>query len=308
MLRRLLDRLARQTVSGTRFEVIVVTDAQEPAPEAVAAALRQRPYRTRSLVRHTAGVSAARNRGWRAAEAPLVLFLGDDMLPERDLLAEHLEWHGRHRGEEVGVLGHVRWARELRVTPFMHWLEHGIQFDYPGIKGEEAGWGRLYTANVSLKRQFVARVGGFDEKHFPFGYEDLDLGYRLDRLGLRLLYNRRACVEHLHPVDLDAWRRRMQDVAVAERQFVRLHPEVRPWFYDLLSAAAAQPPVRGRGRHLIRFVPRGVPWLGPKVWRSADLYFRQALAESFLAAWGAHPAPAGYGARGSPTPAGRDRF
>ena len=80
------------------------------------------------------------------------------------------------------MLGHVRWAREVRVTPFMHWLEHGVQFDYPAIDGIEAGWGRFYGANVSAKRELVERVGGFDEVRLPYGYEDLDFGYRARRL------------------------------------------------------------------------------------------------------------------------------
>ena len=28
-----------------------------------------------------------------------------------------------------------------------------------------------------------------------------------------------------------------------------------------------------------------VPWLGPRVWSSADLVFKQAIAPHFLAAW-----------------------
>ena len=52
------------------------------------------------------------------------------------------------RRRRSAVLGHVRWAREVRVTPFMHWLDHGVQFDYPAIDGTEAGWGRFYGANV----------------------------------------------------------------------------------------------------------------------------------------------------------------
>ena len=66
---------------------------------------------------------------------------------------------------------------------------------------------------------------------------------------------------------------------------MRLHPDVEPYFFNLFSRAAARPPVRGRGERLARFVPRWVPWLGPKVWESADALYRQTLAPHFLAAW-----------------------
>lgn len=231
------------------------------------------------------GASANRNAGVANARAPVILFIDNDTIPTPGLIAEHLAWHRSHPSDEVGVVGHVRWAREVRVTPFMHWLDHGIQFDYPSIRGTEAGWGRFYTANASAKRTFIERVGGFDEERLPYGYEDLDFGLRASKLGFRLLYNRRAEVEHLSEVDLRFWGRRVRRLARSERAFVAKHPEIPPYFLELFSRAAALPPARGRGRSLIRIIPRSVPWLGPRVWTSADLYFRQALAPAFLDAW-----------------------
>jgi len=179
----------------------------------------------------------------------------------------------------------VRWADELEVTPFMRWLEDGIQFDYPNIEGTEAGWGRFYTANASVKRGLLERVGGFDEERLPFGYEDLDLALRMHAHGFRLLYNRAAVAEHLHPMDLEFWKRRVSRIAISERRFVAMHPEVPPYFYELFSAAAAAPPARGRGARLARFGPRSLPVIGPRVWGSADAAYRQALAGPFLEAW-----------------------
>jgi GT2 family glycosyltransferase len=284
ILERALDRLDRQTGRDPDFEVIVVADANEPDPDAVAATIEGRPYPARLLRADEPGVSAARNRGWRAAAAPLVLFFGDDMLPDRHLVAEHLAWHERHADERVAVLGHVRWARELGVTPFMRWLDHGVQFDYPRIRGIEAGWGRFYAANVSLKRSLIERAGGFDES-YRFGYEELELAYRLNELGMRLVYDRRAIVEHLHPPTVDDWRRRMATVARAERRFVAEHPDVEPYFLDLFRRAESAPRARGRGARLAHLVPRRTPWLGPRVWSSVDASFLQALAPAFLAAW-----------------------
>jgi GT2 family glycosyltransferase len=283
-LPRVLDGLDRQDAPPSSFDIVVVVDARAPNPTAVERMLGQ-SHRARLLRAEKAGASAARNRGWRAAESHLILFLGDDVLPTRQLVAEHLAWHRRHPEHEVGVLGHVGWSPELRVTPFMRWLEHGMQFDYPNIDGVEAGWGRFYTANASVKRGLLDRAGGFDEERLPYLYEDLDLAYRMQATGFRLLYNRRAVGEHLHPADLESWGRRMALVAHAEREFVRKHPEIRPFFHDVLCEAAALPAARGRGAKLLRFVPHSIPWLGRRVWTSADLYYRQALAPDFLRAW-----------------------
>ena len=285
-LRRVLDGYSRQDAGSVRFEVIVVVDRAEPDPAAVDEVIGTRTYPVRRLTGRTPGLSANRNTGWRAADAPLVLFTDNDTIPVPRVLSEHLAWHRRNPAEEVGVLGHVRWALELRTTPFMRWLDRGIQFDFGGIKETEAGWGRFYGANVSVKKGFLTRVGDFDEERLPYGYEDLEWAYRASKLGFRLLYARRAVVDHLrHDMTLEFWKKRVRRIAVAERQFIGLHPEIRPWFFDLFTAAVRQPSVRGRGVRLAPYVPRWVPWLGPKVWGATDLAYRQALAPHFLAAW-----------------------
>lgn len=284
-LRRVLSRLELQVASFESFEVTVVADASESDPSALDKTLAGRPYAARRFQASKPGASAARNLGWSRATTPLIFFLDDDVLPERNLVSEHLAWHDLYPDHTVGVLGRVRWADELRVTPFMRWLEQGIQFDFDRIEGIEAGWGRFFTANASVKRVLLDRAGGFDEDRLPFGYEDLDLGLRLNGQGFRLLYNRAASAEHLHPMDLALWRKRVTRIAVAERQFTRVHPEIPPYFFNLFSDAASRPPARGRSARLAAFVPPRTPWLGPRVWGSADIVYRQALAEPFLAAW-----------------------
>jgi GT2 family glycosyltransferase len=281
-LRRVLERLDRQDV--TDFEVLVVRDARDTSGSP---RIRSTPlFPLRELVGHEPGASAARNDGWRAASAPLVLFLGDDILPRPGLVGEHLAWHEGHPEPNVGVLGLVKWARDLRVTPFMRWLETGIQFDYSGVHGIEAGWGRFYTANVSVKRSLLERVDGFDER-FGYLYEDTEIAYRMSQLGFRLLLNRAALGEHLHATTLEDYRRRVSDVAVAERRFVEKHPDISPYFYELFREAARQPRVTETGAWLARFVPRRALWIGPRLWSRIDRLYRQQLAGDFLTAWDA---------------------
>ena len=286
-LKRLLGRLERQSCGPDAFEVVVVADAAEPAPERIDAAIGSRPFAARLLHAPARGAAWARETGWRSAASGLVLFLDSDVLPEPGLVEEHLAWHRRSPEPEVAVLGRVRWAPEVRVTAFMRWIEHGVQFDFEGIEGTEAGWGRFYTANASVKRELLERVGGFDAERFPFHYEDLELAHRMNDAGLRLLYNPAACGDHLHAVTLESYRRRMAEVAPVERRFVAAHPDVEPYFHDLFRRAAARPRASGRLAPLVRWVPPGVPWLGPRAWRSADHYFAQELAPAFLAAWDA---------------------
>ena len=273
-LARVLDRLAAQEVSGG-FEVLVVVDPDETDLARRGSGDRGRPFPVRQLTRPSPGASAARNTGWRAAQAPLVLFLDDDVMPESGSSASTSCGMPATRSEEVGVLGLVRWADELRVTPFMRWLERGVHFDFENIEGEEAGWGRFYTANVSVKRELLELVGGFDEENLPFGYEDLDLAYRMHAHGFRLLFNPRARGEHVKEVTLENMRARMPMMASSERAFCAKHPEIQPYFFNLFRDAAARPPAAapacraGASRAAARAV------LGPWVWRSVEARFRE---------------------------------
>jgi GT2 family glycosyltransferase len=281
-LPRTLEALARQTVDPDAFEVVVVADVKnERLPDGFPERLR-----LRTLEGERPGASSARNVGWRAAAAPLVLFLGDDIIGVPQLVAEHLEWHAHNPEDEVGVLGHVRWARELKRDAFMAWLDRGIQFDYPTIRGIEAGPGHFYTANVSLKRTMLERVDGFDEERFPFGYEDIDLGLRLFGQGFRLLYDAAADAEHLHKPELEHWKRRMGFIGPAERRWIERYPDEKPYFHSLFSEALRCPPLNGRrGRLLMRWVPKEFPLIGRSVWENGDLWFRQQLAPAFMEAW-----------------------
>lgn len=293
VLRRVLDGYEHQTVPEGTFELLVVADRADPDLDAVDAAIGRRPYPVRRLVGRIPGLAANRNTGWAAARAPVVLFTDNDTIPVPELVAEHLAWHRAHPAPEVVVVGHVRWARGLKVTPFMTWLDYGWQFDFHSLQGDRGSWAHIYGANSSIKVEFLQRVGGYDEERLPFLYEDIEWGYRARSHGVDVLYNRRAVVDHWKEATVDAWRARAPQLALTERRFCRLHPDIEPWFYPQLREAAAIPPSRGRGARLARFVPRSVPWLGPRVWSAASVYWRQQIAPTFLAAWDAAEAEGG---------------
>src|SRR5258707_10281865 len=84
-LRRLLDALARQTLSADRFEVIVVDDGSSDGTRELLRTLKT-PYALVSIEQPNQGPGAARNRGVRAASGDLILFLDDDVVPMDDLL------------------------------------------------------------------------------------------------------------------------------------------------------------------------------------------------------------------------------
>ena len=167
------------------------------------------------------GPAAARNLGIREAHGELVLFIGDDIIATPNLLSEHLAWHKQYPEEHVAILGYVTWSPDIKVTPFMHWLENGgPQFKYWSIQNyQRVPYCHLYTANISFKRELLLKNGLFDED-FPYAaYEDTELGYRLNKRGLRIVYNKQAVGYHHHPTNLDDAMKRIRRVAESRQIF-----------------------------------------------------------------------------------------
>jgi 2-polyprenyl-3-methyl-5-hydroxy-6-metoxy-1,4-benzoquinol methylase len=246
------------------------------------------PDHARVLIQEQAGPGAARNRAARASDRALLLFLGDDMIPEPQLVERHLARHDRDPAPEVAVLGHVRWHPEVAEDRLARWLEwSGAQFDYRALareRTEEAGFGRFYSCNVSLKRTFFLDAGGFDPD-FWFDYEDLDLGWRLHQRGMRLLYEPDAVALHLHRHDLTSLERRYASRAQGERTMAAKHPWFSPWFHQRLTAHAGAPPVSRAWPYIVDAVPEGFRALRARAEARADRWYQQRLAAPFLNAW-----------------------
>jgi len=277
-LRLTLDALRAQTEQG--FETIVVVDGTDQDVPVLPG--------VRTLVQEHAGPGAARNRGVSESERPLVAFIGDDMIPCPNFVAEHLARHRAHGGREVAVLGRIVWHPRVPRDRLHRWLEwSGSLFDYRLLENqgdEDAGWTRFYSSNVSLKLELFEAAGGFDPD-FTFDYEDLDFGYRLGRTGMRLLYERRAIVEHLHPYDWAAVQRRYESRAEAEQLMMAKHDWFQPWFYGQIERAAAQPRASRFWALSVDLVPRRPTRLRRAAERRADRHYLQRLAPAFRSTW-----------------------
>jgi glycosyltransferase involved in cell wall biosynthesis len=223
-LARTLERLSAQTPPAGGFEIVVVDNAPEPA-------VQPPPdgdgVRVRVLHEPKPGPAAARNRGVKAAGGDVILFLGDDMEPaDERFVAGHALHHLREPSVQRAVLGRVVWHPDRPVTPFMRWLERGIQFDFASLApGPVSARSHFYTANVSLKRELLCSAGGFDTR-FPYAaLEDVELGLRLEKAGIELVYDPELVVLHDHATDLATSLRRMRVVGWSTRLFNEFHPE-----------------------------------------------------------------------------------
>lgn len=210
-LEKAIRAYQKQSALGAITEILVVDDGSTDSTTAIVAKLAEdSSVPIRYSRQENKGPAAARNIGIREAKGESILFTDDDIIPGPDLVAEHLKWHQRSPELPVAVLGYVTWAPEVNPTPFMNWYgSKGPLFKYAQIEGlTDIDYRYLYTCNISFKAEFLRRNGTFDEDFPVAAYEDVELGYRLGKAGLRLLYNRKAVGYHQQYVSFgDACRR-----------------------------------------------------------------------------------------------------
>jgi histidinol-phosphate phosphatase family protein len=175
----LLEALAPQ-LPGGGTQVLVVDDRRDPSSPL------SLPGFARALPGRGAGPAAARNLGWRTAEAEWVAFLDDDVVPA-------IDWIER-LGAELPRLPRTAGASQGRLRVPLPTSRPPTDWERNVAGLEGASW---ITADMAFRRAALAAVGGFDERFGGAYREDTDLALRLLRAGWQISRGERISS---HPV------------------------------------------------------------------------------------------------------------
>jgi GT2 family glycosyltransferase len=179
-------------------ELIVVADHNA----SLAARARDAHPEVRVLEnRHARGLSGARNTGVEAATGDVVAFLDDDAVAAPDWLERVV---AAYRPEVLGVGGAAEpaWpsARPRWFPPEFDWV---VGCTYRGLPESAAPVRNLIGANMSLRREVLEGVGGFEVGlgrvgKLPLGCEETDLCIRAGARspGETFVFEPRARVAH----------------------------------------------------------------------------------------------------------------
>jgi hypothetical protein len=189
------------------------------------------PFPFLYLRQPNSGPARARNIAVQALNSTTCLFLGDDIFASKDLVRIHAEHHQQSPDVDAVGVGLTRWSTSGQiVTPFMKWLdESGVQFAYDDLlAGVPPSWKHFYTSNLSLKVEHLLRYP-FDERFRKAAMEDIELGYRLAKLGqLSMTFLPDAVAEHFHPTNFRQACRRMVGIGESMYLLGELWPEHVP--------------------------------------------------------------------------------
>ena len=204
-LRGCLASLGEQTAAG-RFDVVVVDNGSSDATPAVA-----EQFGARRIFVADPNRGKARNAGLAAASGPLVLFCDDDTIAPPQFVAAHLRAHETRAARVVsGPIINVADAA-ARPAPGPHNYSRAF----------------FCTCNASAPLAALRAAGGFDERYDLYGWEDTDLGIRLQARGLRRAWAWDAYIYHIKPKtgeSLDLRISRAREKAQMAARFVRKSP------------------------------------------------------------------------------------
>jgi glycosyltransferase involved in cell wall biosynthesis len=185
ILTRCLQSLFDQTAAPSTYEVIVIDDGStDGTPEMVKEMTTKAPCNLIYIRQKNSGRSRARNVGVLAAHGEYIIFLDGDMVVKRAFVTAHLAAH--HKPGLV-VNGPVV------NTPVLVDPNIGPQ------KIKDFSRAFFATGNVSIAREKLITAGLFDEDFVEYGWEDLELGERLRKMGFKAIKSPAACSFHLQP-------------------------------------------------------------------------------------------------------------
>ncbi len=189
-LSRCLQALTRQKEADP-FEVVVVDDGGRLDLKAIERVYQDKLDLRLRRIEH-AGRAAARNAGIRWARGERILFLGDDVIVRPGCLARHRLEHD----PAVARVGPFPLAEPPRSPALARWAEPNPQH----LIADPTNAGFLFcsTGNLSIDRERIVALGGFDERFARYGWEDIDLGLRFEREGGRIVFDPEARAVHDH--------------------------------------------------------------------------------------------------------------
>ncbi|MCM0589038.1 MAG: glycosyltransferase family 2 protein [Gloeotrichia echinulata IR180] len=195
ILEKSLRALEAQELAGntpiTGYEIVLVDDGSTDGTLAWLAEHKEEFPHVRCFEQDHSGPSAARNLGVEQALGDTIIFIDSDLVVLDNFLQAHAD---------ALMLGQKKLGSDRLFT-------YGAVINTSNFANPTAEPYKLTdfsaaffaTGNVAIAKHWLLEAGLFDTSFQLYGWEDLELGVRLKKLGLQLIKCPAAVGYHWHP-------------------------------------------------------------------------------------------------------------
>lgn len=144
------------------------------------------------------GFSSTVNRGVSKTTGDVVVLLNTDVHPEDGFLDAALPHFSDENMFAVGFLDKSIEGKQVikRGRGIGFWHKGFILHGRGDVDKTDTFW--VSCGSAVFRRQIWNRLGGLDELYNPFYWEDIDLSYRAQKSGYKILFEPKSIVVHEH--------------------------------------------------------------------------------------------------------------
>jgi len=190
-----LDALAQQSIDPAHYEIILIDDGSTDNTQQVIAQWCQRhPHiQCQQGSQPNQGPAAARNRGAKLAQSPLLLFTDADCRPS----ATWIETFYQRFAQDESISAAMGAYASVQSTPAAQFAQLEFEERYIHMRQQPA-LDLVATYSAAFRRNVFLQEQGFDPAFPKANNEDVEFSYRLSQQGYRMVFVPAAVVTHPH--------------------------------------------------------------------------------------------------------------
>ena len=192
ILEKCLKALERQTLNDniSNYEIVVVDDG---STDGTTAWIRNNSDILPHVVLYEqehGGPAIGRNLGVMKSKYEIIIFIDSDLIVLHDFLICHVNkllYSRKKNNKKYFTYGSVINTSNFKYPENERYKLTDVSFAY------------FATGNVAISKDLLLNVGLFDTSFSLYGWEDLELGERLKKIGTKLVKCPKAIGFHWHP-------------------------------------------------------------------------------------------------------------